>query len=224
MGTGNHRNPGTQRHSERRSGRPARSPGFTLLELLLAITLLGLIAVMLAGGIRLGARVWETGEEHAEELARLEVVQGFLRRQLSQAHPLALPNNGSRRRYAFEGGPERLQFAALAPPQFGLGGFSLLTLDLDEGEQGKRLRLGWRLYHPEMAERPGPGEGRETVLAEGVAGIAFSYYGAPRRGEPPQWRDRWEGKRELPRLVRLRLEFADGRYWPELVVAPRVGR
>ena len=215
---------------ETRSRRARPASGFTLLELLIAITLLGLIAVLLAGGVRLGARVWETADEHAEALAQLEVVQGFLRRQLSQTYPLRLVDADSRSHSAFQGGPETLQFAVLAPPQFGFGGFYLLAIDLTETAEGRQLRLTARQYHPEMIERPEAGEVRETVLLDRVAAVEFSYFGAPVPDEPPFWQEHWggEGERasELPALVRLRLAFErdDGRYWPELVVAPRIVR
>jgi prepilin-type N-terminal cleavage/methylation domain-containing protein len=42
--------------------RRATEHGFTLLELLVAITLLGLLMAALFGGLRLGARVWETAD------------------------------------------------------------------------------------------------------------------------------------------------------------------
>jgi len=209
---------------------PARGQaGFTLLELLLAMTLLALIAVMLAGGLRLGARVWESGDERAQTLARLELVQGFLRRQVSGARPLIMGRVGSEPRYAFEGGPERLRLAVLAPPQLGAGGFYLVTIEQvparSGGEEGDELRLGWQLYHPEMDEVGAPDQVTERVLLEGVERVRFSYFGALRRDAEPRWRERWEDQRALPELVRLELEFRDpSRYWPEFVAAPKVLR
>jgi general secretion pathway protein J len=209
---------------------PARGPsGFTLLELLLAMTLLALIAVMLAGGLRLGARVWESGEERAQALARLELVQGFLRRQVSGARPLVMGRLGSQPRYAFEGGRERLRLAVLAPPQLGAGGFYLVTIERAEGQsgvgEGDELRLGWQLYHPEMDEVGASDPVTERVLLEGVEKVKFSYFGALRRDPEPRWRERWEDQRALPELVRIELEFRDpSRYWPQFVAAPKVLR
>ena len=206
-----------------------RRPGFTLLELLLAITLLALVVVMLGGGLRLGARVWESGEERAEALARLELVQGFLRRQVNSARPLIMASLGAQRRYAFEGESERLRFAVLAPRQLGGGGFYLLTLEQapaeDRSEEGDTLRLIWQLYHPEMDDAGQRDEVTERVLLEGIERVTFTYFGPPRRGAEPEWHERWEDKRELPELVRLDLEFSDeGRYWPEFIAAVKVLR
>ena len=61
--------------------------GFTLLELLVAITLLGLLMAALLGGLRLGARVWETGEARLDASARVQIVQDFLRQRITEALP-----------------------------------------------------------------------------------------------------------------------------------------
>ena len=51
--------------------------GFTLLELLIAMTLLGLLMLGLFGGLRLGARVWEAGDARAAYEAEAGDVPGF---------------------------------------------------------------------------------------------------------------------------------------------------
>ena len=63
----------------------ARERGFTLIEILIAMTLLGLLMAMLSGGLRLGTRAWEASDTRSAELARLEAVQGFIRRSLTGA-------------------------------------------------------------------------------------------------------------------------------------------
>ena len=79
---------------------PTRSrstAGFTLVELLVAMTLIGLISVALFGGLRFGARAWEAGNERAESFSQLEVVQSLLRRELNLADSLL----GSDGRFSF---------------------------------------------------------------------------------------------------------------------------
>ena len=84
------------RHSKARSkGRPEAGSegGFTLLELLAALTVLAVLMTMMFGGLRFGARVWETGDRGLRGLAELQTASGFIRRQIAQAVP-ADPGSG----------------------------------------------------------------------------------------------------------------------------------
>lgn len=86
--------------------------GFTLVELPVAMTLLGLIFVALFGGLRFGTRTWEVGNERSEAFAEVEVVQSLLRRQLAQAVMLRVPKGHEP---VFLGEEDRLGFAAPGP-------------------------------------------------------------------------------------------------------------
>ncbi|MDX1626808.1 MAG: prepilin-type N-terminal cleavage/methylation domain-containing protein, partial [Wenzhouxiangellaceae bacterium] len=68
--------------------RPLAASGFTLVELLVATALIGLIMAMAYGGFRAGIRASDSGEALIERTNRLRVVHDFVRRQLSQARPL----------------------------------------------------------------------------------------------------------------------------------------
>ncbi|MBV8170033.1 MAG: hypothetical protein JO021_24825 [Alphaproteobacteria bacterium] len=58
------------------------------------------------------------------------------------------------------------------------------------------------------------------MLARGVTTFHLAYFGAGAPGEPPGWRDSWEGRRTPPELVRVALTLAsDGGYaWPDQVI------
>ncbi len=200
--------------------------GFTLLELLVAVTLLGIVMILLFGGLRFGTRAWESGDERSEELARLEVVHGFVRRHLSEAYPLVVSESRADRRIDFEGRPDTLAFAALMPERLGAGGFHRLVFSVVGDGDRKRLVVSRRPLRSGMDESTAPPETEdetETVLLEGISSAAFSYYGAIGADDEPEWRDGWEDAPSPPLLVRLDVTFPEGdrRYWPELVVRPR---
>ncbi|MEE9250386.1 MAG: prepilin-type N-terminal cleavage/methylation domain-containing protein, partial [Alphaproteobacteria bacterium] len=69
-----------------------RERGFTLLEVLIAMTLLGLIMMLLFGGLRLGTRAWETNSDRVEEISQIEISHQIIRRMLAQAYPLVDPD------------------------------------------------------------------------------------------------------------------------------------
>ena len=71
-----------------------RQAGFTLVELLVAMTLLAFLSVSLFGGLRFGARSWEAVVDSSAERDDIASTQTFLRDRLAQ---LMLPTPGRRR-------------------------------------------------------------------------------------------------------------------------------
>ena len=195
------------------------SAGFTLLELLIAITLLSLLLAALFGGLRLGARAWERSEERLDESARLQVVQNFLRERLAQAYPLTAENQVGRLRLAFEGTADALRFVTVMPAYLGTG-FAELVLAVEDRSETRDLVVQWRRF--ELLPRLDDQESQVKVLLADVEGLEIAYYGALARGEPILWHEQWLEVMALPQLVRLRVVFAehDRRYWPDLIVRP----
>lgn len=218
-----------------RARRPPRAAGsagagFTLIELLIALTLFGLISVVLFGGLRFGTRAWEAGHARAERLEEVQAVQALLRRHIAQA---VVPgatggqSTGSEATTAFAGEEEALSFVALVPARIGVGGFYRFALTVADGEDGARLELLWRLFRPDDPDRlddPEPGLGGRRVLIDGIERARFGYYGAEGAEQIAEWRERWDAPGSLPALVALEVEFPPGdpRSWPELLVAPRL--
>ncbi len=196
--------------------------GFTLVELLVAMTLIGLIYIALFGGLRFGARTWEAGNARSEVSSQIEVTQSLVRRQLAQAIVLSGFRRGD---YTFEGEAERLRFTAPGMSQVGVGGIYLFELFTEDSESNRRLVLRWRLFRPDQdPDSPLEDEERKTrVLLDGIEGLRLEYFGDPEDSDDAQWLTSWNGVDVLPELVSVRLELPqdDARRWPELMVAPR---
>ena len=123
--------------SDRRAGQAA-AHGFTLLELLAAIMLLGLLMAVLFGGLRLGARVWETADARLDASTRIQIVQDFVRQRLAAALPLEAlaPEQvqGSDFAPLFQGTAQTLRFAGLMPENLGAGLYLMELVVVDSGE------------------------------------------------------------------------------------------
>jgi prepilin-type N-terminal cleavage/methylation domain-containing protein len=61
--------------------------GFTLLELLVAMTLLGLLMTVVFGGLRFGARAWERAETDSSGTDEIRLAQSILRHELELPIP-----------------------------------------------------------------------------------------------------------------------------------------
>jgi len=63
--------------------------GFTLIEVLIAMTLLSLMVTLLFGSLRICSQSWEQGENKMAEVNEAAVVYNFFQRYLSSAMPLS---------------------------------------------------------------------------------------------------------------------------------------
>jgi general secretion pathway protein J len=203
-------------------GRAARAyAGFTLIELLVAMTLFGLLAVALVGGLRFGTRVWDRGHERSAAFAEVEAVQGFLRQQLEQARLAVGTSEDPQGARGFVGGSEEVAFLAPLPRYVGLGGLYRFRLSGEDGAGSRSLVLEWTLYRPDRAEAPEE-DTTQRILLEDIDGFALRYYGAVQPEDDPGWHEDWTVATRLPRMVAIEIAFPDGdlRHWPVFVAAP----
>ncbi len=156
-------------------GRP--TGGFTLMELLVALTLLGILMTTLFGGLRFGARVWETSDDLLEGGGRTETVRHFLRARLEEALPVKAASSGDQTVVLFEGDPKHLRFAAPMPLTVGGGLFlqEVALNHLSESGDAGTLTYRWQALNPDQ-EQALTAAG-ERILVDDIADIAISYFG-----------------------------------------------
>ena len=208
------------------ASRHARQVGFTLLELLIALTLVGLMMTMLAAGLSFGARVWDRGDQQLESLAQLQIVQQLIRRQLlAILPPVEVPAADGRDdrlfRHGMVGDPDSVVFSTPALAQADLGGIYRIGLHMAESPKGKQLVLSWQLSRTGK-EDPRLGDGvSHVVLLDELDDVVITYGDTGADGADMAWHDRWETAEALPTLLRLDLSFvpSDRRRWPRFLVA-----
>lgn len=202
-----------------------RSSGFTLLELLVSLMLLGLIASIGLGGVRLGARTWETVGMRSKDTGRIQVVRAFLYRELAQVTPVSVALEDGTRSLAFKGAGDSLSFVAPLPPHFGLGGLQWMRLELaDATATTSRGLILKRWPYSAGGEMPDAAdEGELHVLLDDVESLGFAFFGSL-KDESPAWHDWWEPRGRLPQLIRVRVKFAGdpARIWVDLVAPRRI--
>ncbi len=197
-----------------------RQRGFTLLEMMIAVTLLTLMMAVLFSSLRVAARSWDRAQESLEYSAQQMQVANLLRRSLMQAVPVFWQIESYQIDLAFEGQPERLIWVAPLPAHQGGGGLFRLELGLKMQQNEAALVLTYRLLHPDTVGRADLDQ--EEILWEAVEALQIDYFG-PLEHAPDtasQWQPEWRQRTQLPELIRLRLHDAQGA-WPELLLAPR---
>src|SRR5690349_9528676 len=208
-------------------GRASRKPvdtdetGFTILELLIALTLLAGLSVLLFGGLRFGTRAWERSEAVASETDQIGIGQSFLRRALSTSYPLLKATDAARPKIDFEGSSEGMRFLAPAPAALSAGGMSRFTLIATRRNDQNLLLMTSRF---ELTREEIGSSATDVTLLHGFEQVVFRYFGSDQPADPPTWRNSWTERARLPELVSIQVWFpaGDRRTWPELLVAPRL--
>ncbi|HEY1723151.1 MAG TPA: prepilin-type N-terminal cleavage/methylation domain-containing protein [Magnetospirillaceae bacterium] len=183
--------------------------GFTLIEMIVAMTLLAILALVVTGSIGFGGRVAEAATTRSERLDRLWTGYTLMRNQIAAAYA---PKANTARADAFAGSTDILALIAPAPPQLPMGGDQRVAFHIERSASGKELVAEWQAQS--SAERP-----RRSILIEGLAAGAFAYVGPT---DQAQWLSRWDQADALPRLVRFAGTFTDGTALPSFIAAPRL--
>ena len=196
-----------------------RAGGFTLLEVLLATSLLAAAMALGFATLRAAGATAQRGEALAERNERIRAVSDFLRRRVGGAQGIVFeldPATGASKR--FEGDANSMRFVADLPDYLGRGGPHLHTFGLGRSaEDGIDLLVDFRMVQagqlvPGSAARP------PEPLAEGLRQVRFAYRGLAGNGEFGPWEAAWEDPRQLPLQVRVQVVDARGA-WPDMVVA-----
>ncbi len=193
------------------------SRGFTILELLVAITIFSLVIAVLYAGSRRAIRSWESGERSHAAVSELRVAGSFVRRHVAQAFPLAT-SKSSVWTVWFEGQPGRLVFVTAMPAHLGQGGMYEMTLQVDEQDEGAVLSVSRRLLHPDAEPGKAGVDDQARPLVADLESATFSFFGVLGENSEESWQTSWQGRQFLPRLVRLRLTSKRVGEWPEMIV------
>jgi len=203
----------------------ARQRGFTLIEMLIAVSLLALLMAMLFSGLSAGTRHIGRQSERAERAASTMLAQNFLRAQLADARALT-PSNTPSDAITFDGRADGLDFVSAPPQSVTTGGLQVLSLGLVDARDagGEQLLVGWRPFSGSgtgASASAAVGSEHRTALLDHIHEAAFAYYGVVDPSQAPGWHPTWRNMSYLPSLVRLSVTFADGQHMPEFVVALR---
>jgi general secretion pathway protein J len=156
--------------------------GFTLLELTISITLIGMIVMILVGAMRLSSRSVESGERRIGSLERVRSSFNIIDSQIQSYIPLKYEEDGNTKNY-FKGEREFIQFSTNYSIWGGQRGYVVATYRVESDNSGKQFIS--------VSENViGTAQNRATSLFTGYDRIYFEYFYKEVTEEQGQWYDR----------------------------------
>jgi general secretion pathway protein J len=191
--------------------------GFTLVEVMVAMTILSLIMLATVTALRTFANTQQSVDRKVTRVDEIRSVSGFLRDTLQAAvvdsqrgGSLSVgPNSGVRVPAYFKGDAHSLEWNA--PVMFGenYGGIFLVRV----AQEDDRLVLRWQEpVSRRQDEQADWSEAPQRTLLEGLETWEVLY--RPDFDQP--WQGAWD-EVNSPDLVRMTIS-AGGRYWPDLIL------
>lgn len=197
--------------------------GFTLLETVIALTLLAVMLAMLFGGLRAGVRAWDAGSGRGDRADQVLLTAAFVRKELTAAFPWRF-KDPLQVKLAFRGERESVRFVSMRPAELDGGGLAFVSFVYEPGQgaAGGRLVMRREFAASGATDFSAVDAAKPFPVLEGVSAARFSYFGAENDAVAPAWSDRWEFDQRTPSHVKIELSLADTRL-PDLVVALRLG-
>lgn len=195
-----------------------RSNGFTLVELLVSITLLSMLMLGLVSAMGTLGTTADKVDARADRSSEFRLVSAFLREILSELPSSVRPVGAAGEARLYFNGTERdLVWLGNMPARHGLGGLHHMRMDLT-GDGVLSLH-----YLPFVAADQAPQWSLASShrLLEGVTDLRFSYERPATAAEPLlRWFDHWDATATLPGRVRVDLAV-DGVRWAPLWIVVR---
>lgn len=191
--------------------------GFTLVEVLVSISIMMLIAPLAIEGVRTGLETWNRLEQRADVMDRARTAQRVIRKQISQALPYRVNADDSQESVYFHGSRTGVEFVANLPGHISGGGLFLNKIQGAEIDDEPVLLLSYSPFGGIGGDDPYI---ERTVLGKGLEKIEFAYFGSTNIREQASWHDRWDNQAQLPQRVRLRVvrEKSNDPRWSELII------
>ena len=192
--------------------------GFTLIEVMITLTVLGFILLIIFGVFRLGLSAWEKGEAIKEEYQKVRIVSQLISRQIKSIVPYKIKTQKAEGDYlAFEGRAHSIKFVSAFPlrgrqPE----GFVYAIYEFREGgrEGGQLVLYEQRVLNRDFMDDK-PKEELGVSLLEEVSGVRFEYYQEEdaENKKAGGWVEEWDAKekKELPKALRMTLTQKKGK-------------
>ena len=204
------------------------SAGFTLVEVLVAVSLLAIIMVALGGAMRTMAQTETRVDQRLQRMDDLRVATGFLQQVLGRVsgRKQPAPQGQGGQQVAFRATPTSIEWVGIMPARHGLGGRYFFRLQPEELATGPALVLRFAPWDAAAPTFPDWSQATARVLMPALGQFGVEAEGRPTLTQalpadwPVGWVPGWPVPHQLPQRVRISWGTTQSA-WPDLVVPIR---
>jgi len=229
------------------SGEGTPANGFTLLEMLISITLIALLMVGLVAGIAVGNKAWQRGEAQLRTVHAEGERAQFMYQQISSLVPyrvVSMDPSMPGEIFILEAGETCLRFLSTCGSHYWSRSPLLLVeyavVRTPDGSMNLALRetpvrddtslpsLIINSFSPdpdtgkiEIVYQPFLLRDSDLRLMTGLRAAGFEYFGSRQVKEAPAWGPHWEARREAPYPEAVGFSWQRGNQGDELIIPIR---
>tara|TARA_Y100000590_G_scaffold257086_1_gene288728 strand:- start:675 stop:1325 length:651 start_codon:yes stop_codon:yes gene_type:complete len=183
--------------------------GFTLLEMLIALSLSVILAAMLFSSLHTYAVGTKAGQLHFNAKQSSGHIYQFISNQLRESIPLSL-KVGRKRDLLFHGDNRQIIYVGHVPRHRSIGGLHKNSIIIDGETPRQSLIFSYErlaadgLFDIGTFVEKTPSN--SNVLIADAHAIELEYFGVTAKNTNPNWVSQWPRTDRLPQLIRLRIE------------------
>jgi general secretion pathway protein J len=197
--------------------------GFTLVEMLVSLSVASLLIGLVYGTVRIGQRSAAAIDHRVEDAEVMRIGWEFLQDAVRRARPMPDPSLDDEPT-SFDGNRDRLSFVADMPAYVGLGGLMRIGLAPDTTAEGDRLIVTRERFDVTgEAPEPAPDSVQSAVLVDRLERLTITYFGQRPEDDLADWHDTWQELPAIPNLVRIEIVPEGSPAWPVLIASPSTG-
>jgi general secretion pathway protein J len=193
------------RNQEERQINLSRFGGFTLLEVLVAMSLLMVVIALVGTAMRMSIHSVGAGEKKIDTLERFRSSIYIITSQINSEIPMLDEKDGVKG-LIFQGKKTSLKIPSSYSIWNGREGFVIVNYEIVEDDRGKKS-----LKASEVTI--GPDNKMETKLFEDLDDLYFEYFSKKKdlTGEG-QWFEKWDDFKTMPEQIRMTLIYQGKKY------------
>lgn len=157
--------------------------GFTLLELIISLTILTIIIVLVFSTIRIGIKAWETGNKRVDFLYRVKYLVDLMEKEIHSIHPYYYSKDANKKEkiLAFQGSQNSIRFISSLDSSnpSSPGGLREISFYIEKNVENDKTEL-IMTERAVQSDRPfrtnNQKKARSVVLSSFISNIKFRYF------------------------------------------------